>query len=118
MMKEALLWCFTPEFLQAHPGEAQELEEALTGIAQPLGGYLSQLYSIQVHNATARLGRITAQTLVLGAPKDLIFPPFQSEQLHAGIPGSQLRFTAHGGHAYLWEAPDEFNAAVLEYLTA
>ncbi|MDB5077474.1 MAG: alpha/beta hydrolase fold protein [Chloroflexi bacterium] len=118
MMKEVLLWCFTPEFLQQHPNVAQETEEALTGITQPVEAYLSQLNSIQVHNATARLGQIDAPTLVLGAPKDLIFPPFQSEQLRAGIGGSQLRFTEHGGHGYQWEAADEFNSAVLEFLRA
>ena len=78
--------------------------------------YLSQLHSIQVHNATARLGAIAAPTLVLGAPQDLIFPPFQSRQIHEGIPGSRLQFTEHGGHASLWEVADEFNAAVLSFL--
>jgi 3-oxoadipate enol-lactonase len=116
MMKEVLLWCFTPEFFQEHPQAARETEEALTGISQPVEAYLSQLYSIQEHNATSRLGGISAPTLVLGAPNDLIFPPFQSRQLHEGIPGSTLRFTEHGGHAFLWEAADKFNQAVLEFL--
>ena len=116
MMKELLLWCFTTEFFQEHPDLAKESEEALTGITQPVQAYLHQLHSIQVHNATARLGRIAAPTLVLGAPRDLIFPPFQSEQLHAGIPGSELAFTAHGGHAFLWEVAGEFNEAVLRFL--
>ncbi|HVA88421.1 MAG TPA: alpha/beta fold hydrolase [Chloroflexota bacterium] len=118
MMKEVLLWCFTPEFFQEHPETARETEEALTGIAQPVAAYLSQLHSIQVHNATARLGRITAPTLVLGAPQDLIFPPSQSRRIHAGIPSSQLVFTEHGGHAFLWEVADEFNRAVLDFLAS
>jgi 3-oxoadipate enol-lactonase len=116
MMKEVLVWCFTPEFFQTHPEDAQATEEALTSITQPVKAYLSQLHSIQVHNATSRLGQVRAQTLVLGAPKDLIFPPNQSEQIHQGIPGSTLRFTEHGGHAYLWEHPDEFNRAVMDFL--
>lgn len=118
MMKELLLWCFTPEFFQEHPDVAQETEEALTGITQPVEAYLSQLHSIQVHNATDRLGHIAAPTLVLGAPKDLIFPPTQSHQLHDGIPHAHLVFTAHGGHAFLWEAPEEFNKAVLDFLAS
>ena len=118
MMKEVLLWCFTPEFFQEHPTVAQESEEALTGISQPLPAYLSQLYSIQTHDATSRLGRIAAPTLVLGAPKDLIFPPDQSQQIHESIPGSNLEFTAHGGHAALWEVPEEFNRAVLQFLAS
>lgn len=118
MMKEVLLWCFTPEFFQQHPETARETEEALTGITQPLHGYLAQLHSIQVHNATARLGQVAAPTLVLGAPKDLIFPPNQSRQIADAIPNSRLVFTEHGGHAFLWEAPDEFNQAVLDYLAS
>ena len=118
MMKELLLWCFTPAFFQEHPDVAQETEEALTGITQSVEAYLSQLHSIQVHNATDRLGHITAPTLVLGAPQDLIFPPAQSHQLHDGIPHAHLVFTAHGGHAFLWEAPDEFNKAVLDFLAS
>ena len=116
MMKEVLLWCFSPEFFQQHADAAAEFEEALTGITQPVDAYLSQLNSIQAHNATARLSGITAPVLVLGAPQDLIFPPNQSRQLHEGIAGSRLAFTEHGGHAFLWEAPDEFNAAVLRFL--
>jgi len=116
MMKETLLWCFTPDYFQTHRDEARETEEALTSITQPVDAYLSQLHSIQAHNATDRLSRIGAQTLVLGAPRDQIFPPPQSEQIHRGIPGSLLQFTAHGGHAYLWEAPDEFNRAVIDFL--
>lgn len=116
MMKEVLLWCFTPDYFQTHPDEAKETEEALTSITQPVAAYLSQLNSIQVHHATDRLSQIRAQTLVLGAPQDLIFPPRQSEQIHHGIRGSRLQFTAHGGHAYLWEVPDEFNRMVIDFL--
>ncbi len=116
MMKEVLVWCFTPDYFQTHREEAQATEEALTSITQPVNAYLSQLNSIQTHNATDRLGQIKAPTLVLGAPKDLIFPPNQSEHLHRGIIGSNLEFTAHGGHAYLWEVPEEFNRAVLDFL--
>ena len=116
MMKEVLLWCFTPEYFQTHGDKARETEEALTSITQPVDAYLSQLNSIQTHNATDRLSTISAQTLVLGAPRDQIFPPHQSAQIHQGIPGSISRFTAHGGHAYLWEAPDEFNRAVIDFL--
>ncbi|HZU14717.1 MAG TPA: alpha/beta hydrolase [Chloroflexota bacterium] len=116
MMKEVLLWCFTPEYFQTHPEDAQATEEALTSITQPVPAYLSQLHSIQTHNATDRLGQIKAETLVLGAPKDLIFPPVQSEQITAGIPKATVQFTESGGHAYLWEVPEEFNRAVLDFL--
>lgn len=118
LMREVLVWCFTPEYFETHQEEAQETEEALTSITQPVEAYLSQLHSIQVHNATDRLGHIQAPTLVLGAPKDLIFPPNQSEQIHRGVRNSQLQFTDHGGHGYLWEAPNEFNHAVLAFLRA
>ena len=118
MMKEVLLWCFTPEFFQHERDMANEFDAALSGITQPVEAYLSQLHSIQTHDASARLGQITAPTLVLGAPQDLIFPPRQSQQLHEGIGASRLHFTDHGGHAFMWEVSAEFNQAVLSFLAA
>jgi 3-oxoadipate enol-lactonase len=118
MMREVMLWCFTAEYFQLRKAEAAETEEAFAGIRQPLDAYLSQLRALQTHNATARLGAITAPTLVLGAPHDLLFPPSQLEQLHRGIPHSTLRFTAHGGHSFRREVPDEFNAAVRGFLAS
>jgi len=117
MMREVMLWCFTTEYFQMRQVEAAQSEEAFTGITQPVEAYLSQLHSLQAHNATARLGTIEAPTLVLGAPQDLLFPPSQSEQLHQGIAHSALRFTTHGGHSFRREVPDEFNAAVLDFLS-
>jgi pimeloyl-ACP methyl ester carboxylesterase len=116
-MREVMLWCFTEEFFKLRPAEAAQTEEAFTGITQPLDAYLSQLHSLQAHNAAARLGSIEAPTLVLGAPKDLLYPSAQMERLHQGIPTSMLQFTAHGGHSFRREVPDEFNAAVLDFLS-
>lgn len=118
MMKEVMLWCFTPEFFQTRQEEAARTEEAFAGTTQPVDAYLSQLHALQAHNTTARLGAIAAPTLVLGAPHDLLFPPRQSEQLHRNIPHATLRFTAHGGHAFRREVPTEFNASVLEFLAS
>lgn len=116
LMREVMLWCFTAEYFQTRRVEAMATERGFAGIAQPLEAYLSQLHSLQVHNATARLRNITAPTLILGAPRDLLFPPNQSEQIHAGISNSTLWFTAHGGHSYRREVPEEFNNAVLCFL--
>ncbi len=116
VMREVMLWCFTDEFFQLRRTEAAETEEAFAGITQPVSAYLSQLHSLQVHDAMTRLGTIQAPTLVLGAPKDLLYPPNQTEQLYRGIPNATLQFTDHGGHSFRREVPDEFNAAVLGFL--
>ncbi len=118
VMREVMLWCFTDQFFQLRPTEAAEAEAAFAAITQPIDAYLSQLHSLQVHDAMARLGAIQAPTLVLGAPKDLLYPPHQTEQLYQGIPHATLRFTTHGGHSFRREVPDEFNTAALEFLAS
>ena len=54
-----------------------------------------------------------AMTLVAGG--DLIIYPDLSRRLHEELPRSTWVEVA-GGHACLWEFPDEFNRAVLDYL--
>jgi len=118
LMKEIFLWCLTPDFFTEQAKLAEEIDRSLTTMILPVESFLSQLNSIQMHNATARLKQITAPTLVLTGPNDLIFPLKQSKQICAEIPGSQIVVTAHGGHAFMWEAADEFNKALLIFLLA
>ncbi|MFL9823619.1 alpha/beta fold hydrolase [Rhodoplanes sp. SY1] len=64
----------------------------------------------------ARMGEITAPTLVVCAADDLITPPHLSEELAAGIPGARLATLPWGGHACSQTAPEEFLASVLPFL--
>jgi 3-oxoadipate enol-lactonase len=116
LREEALLWHFTPAYLENTRKVETAPSTLVRGSEQPLDAYLSQLQSILSHDSTPHLSRIGAQTLVLGAPEDRLCTPEQVRQLQLGIPGAELIITDHGAHGCLWEAPEEFNAAVLAFL--
>jgi 3-oxoadipate enol-lactonase len=116
VMRDVTLWAFTLDFFQRREAELAEFEAAMRDLDMPLHAYLAQLAAIQHHDTTAGLAGITVPTLVLAGEQDILIPVDLSMALHKGIPGSRWR-TTPGGHGCLWELPDPFNAAVIEFLT-
>jgi 3-oxoadipate enol-lactonase len=115
VMQDVTLWAFTQEFFETRGDELAEFEEAMATLAQPIGAYLAQLSSIQTHDTTARLGEIATPTLVIAGETDILIPVELSRRLHQGIAGSGWA-TVPGGHACIWEHPDPFNDAVVEFV--
>lgn len=68
------------------------------------------------HDAAARLGEITAPTLVLHGTDDPFSPVVNGENLAAAIPGAELRVFEGARHAYFLEFADEATPAVLNFL--
>jgi 3-oxoadipate enol-lactonase len=115
VMRDVTLWAFTPEFFETRPDDAAEFETAMRFIDQPIPAYLAQLHSIRTHDAAARLGSLNVPTLVLAGETDILIPVELSRQLHSLIPGARWA-TTKGGHACLWEHPDEFNQALIAFI--
>jgi 3-oxoadipate enol-lactonase len=82
---------------------------------QPVDGYLAQLSSIEDHDTRGRLGAVTCPTMTLVGREDILIYPKLSRRLHDELPSSTW-VEVPGGHACLWEDPDAFNAAVLDFL--
>ena len=87
----------------------------MASLDQPLEAYLAQLHSIEVHDTTARLGRIKTPTLVLAGESDILIPMQLGRRLCQAIPGAEWA-VSKGGHAFLWEHPKPFNEAVLRFI--
>jgi 3-oxoadipate enol-lactonase len=117
VMRDVTLWAFTPEFFRDRPGEAAEFETAMRYIDQPIPAYLAQLHSIQTHDTSERLGALSVPTLVLAGETDILIPVLLSRQLHSLIPDAQWA-TTRGGHACLWEHPDQFNQAFIAFIAS
>lgn len=64
------------------------------------------------------LKKITAPTLVLAGRHDWICAPEFSEEIHALIPGSQLKIFEKSSHSLRGDEPDEFYATVKEFITS
>lgn len=117
VMRDVTLWAFSLDFFRTREAELREFETAMRYLDQPVPAYLAQLAVIQDHDTTRRLGEIAVPTLVLAGEQDVLIPTALSAELHHLVPGSAWR-TTPGGHGCLWEHPDAFNAAYLEFLAA
>jgi pimeloyl-ACP methyl ester carboxylesterase len=117
VMRDVTLWAFTPEFFETRPDDAAEFETAMRFIDQPVPAYLAQLHSIQTHDTTERLGSLNVPTLVLAGETDILIPVELSRQLHSLIRGARWA-TTKGGHACLWEYPDQFNEAFMSFIAS
>ena len=77
--------------------------------------FLRQAQAVLGFDATARLGNIKADTLIVTGKDDILVPPRNSEKLNKLIPGSKLQ-VLDGAHLGCIEYPNEYNAAILEFL--
>lgn len=116
VMRDVTLWAFTVPFFEEREEELREFEAAMAEMDMPVEAYLAQLHSIQHHDTTDRIGSLTVPTNVLAGEEDILIPTRLSHRLHQLIPGSEWT-TVAGGHACLWEHPEPFNQAVLEFLS-
>lgn len=82
---------------------------------QPTEAWVRQLEASGRHDALDRLGTLPMPVHVIGARRDIMVPPFRSEDLHAAIPGSKFTLI-DAGHLVNVEAAPEFNAAVLGFI--
>jgi 3-oxoadipate enol-lactonase len=66
---------------------------------------LRQAKAAFAHDASTRLGAITAPTLVLHGDEDDMMELLNSELIAAAIPGAALHVFEHTGHMFWWEHP-------------
>lgn len=115
VMRDVALWAFTGPFFNERAGDAAEFAAAMASLDMSVDAYLAQLAVIQDHDALGRVGQIAVPTLVLAGEEDILIPVRLSQELQAAIPGAQWK-TVAGGHACIWELPDPFNAAFLDFV--
>ena len=115
VMRDVALWAFTGPFFEERPSDAAEFAAAMASLDMSVDTYLAQLAVIQKHDAMGRVGHIKVPTQVLAGEEDILIPVRLSRKLQAAIPGAQWE-TVPGGHACLWETPDPFNTAFLDFV--
>lgn len=64
----------------------------------------------------AMMRGLALPTLLMAGDADLIAPPPVVRSLQALIPGAELAILTESGHSGYWERPDQFNAALLDFL--
>lgn len=109
---------FTPGFREREPEQVRAYLGLLGVHRTSARGLMSHLTASTYHDTRARLGRITAPTLVLHGAHDELTPVANARLLAAGIPDATLSVIADAGHAYLLEQPDASHAAFTDWLAA
>ncbi len=111
---------FTPEWLDAHPGDRM-LSDAMAQRggekpAEVLRGETLQLQARSTHDVYDRLPVITCPTLVASGLYDGIAPASNGEAIAAQISGAEFR-AYEGGHAFFYQDRTAF-PDVIEFLLA
>ena len=94
-----------------------DLAERVTGKTIPsVEAYEAGDAILEGWDLTARLGEISAPTLIVAGEDDIICPPSQAKIMHERIPNSELVIFGRSGHVPYVEEPEAFFDAVLGWL--
>jgi len=109
---------FTKEFRDRHPQRIEEFYQLARATHANLSEYIH--LSIARHNweATHRLGDVKCPTLVLIGNNDQARSNhlLQAEALKNRIPGAELEVLDGQSHGFFWQAPEETNRVILDWL--
>jgi pimeloyl-ACP methyl ester carboxylesterase len=104
------------EWQQAHSEIVDEYVQWRVAHPQPIAAYQRQALSVPAFNAEERVSQIGAPTLIAHGECDRVVPVENARLLAAKIPGSKLLIFPSGGHAFTIEMPEQFNAAVEQFV--
>jgi len=114
---------FREWFRTAAPGDwSQEAIEFYRANAPDPGhwdvffGKLRDMVMAEPNFTEADLARVRASTLVVYGREETVIRPAHMEAMARAIPGAELRVIEGTGHHAYMERPDEFNAAIVEFL--
>ena len=109
---------FTGDFRACHPERIEEFFRLARANHANLSEYVH--LSIARHNweATHRLGDVSCPTLVLIGNNDRARSNhlIQAEALAQRIPGAELRVLEGQSHGFFWQAPEETNQEILNWV--
>jgi pimeloyl-ACP methyl ester carboxylesterase len=113
-----LYLCYTEAFFE-NEAMLEFMRNALleNPYPQPPEAFARQAAAGSLHDVRDRLGELTMAVHVIGAERDMMIPVWKSSELASLIPGAKLTIIEGQGHGVMWEAADQFNAAVTEFLT-
>lgn len=117
-MKASNLALLPPWFIAERTADVDAMEAmALKTFGLP-EIWESRIDAISVHDRLAGISSIRHRTLVLVAEDDMVTPLYFAKQLAASIKNATLKTLKTGGHMCMITVPDDYNRAVLDWLTA
>lgn len=117
-LRASNLALFPPWFINQRTADLDAMEAmAVKNFGLP-EIWASRIDAISAHDRLARIAEIRHRTLVLCAEDDMVTPPYFAKQLAETIPNATLKTLKTGGHMCMVTVPEEYNRAVLDWLTA
>ena len=113
VLYQLALFCFSPEYLKAHPTTIQDF---LSEVLPDAEGFRAAGAACQGHDSIQRVGAIAQRTLVIGGTDDILTRPALSRHLAAALPAAELEWV-DAGHMLFWEQPAQWAALVRDFLT-
>lgn len=104
---------FTADFLANAPTQVERVRTMLANSS--VEGYAANCAAVRDMDQRADLGRILAQTLVIGGKHDKSTPPEHGELIAKSIPGARY-VELNAAHLSNWEAAQAFTQQVQHFL--
>ncbi len=107
---------FSATFIERHPEKINEwLIKGAESPPSPMG-FKRQAEAVAGFDTYDRLQQIGAPTLILAGTTDQLIPSENSRILASRIPNAKLVLFEGAGHGYLWEAEEQANRVVRDFL--
>ncbi|HEV2062508.1 MAG TPA: alpha/beta fold hydrolase [Solirubrobacteraceae bacterium] len=106
------------EQFASREGEYEKWREMALTLRVPLAIIRLQLQAIAQHDTSARLGEISAPTLVIHGTDDQMLPAANSRVIADAIPGARLEELDGVGHLFWWEQPERSAALIRDHALA
>ncbi len=112
-------WCYTPELYAAKPEYISALSDFVNSRpVQPLDAFMRSSEAVLNHDASDKLGRITAPTQITFGRHDVPTSTRFMEPLRSGIANSEVVVFEDCAHAPIYENVAAFNEKTLAFLTS
>jgi 3-oxoadipate enol-lactonase len=105
-----------PETVAERPEIVKRLREMMVE-TDPEGAAAALRGMVARQDQTSFLSRIIAPTLIITGSKDALTPVADAELMHREIGGSRLQIIEGAGHVSNLERPEEFNRALVKFLS-
>lgn len=108
---------FAPRAFSEIPAAVEKIKSII--LSNPTSGIRGTLLALASRtDSVASLARIQVPSLVIVGAEDSLTPPSVARSMHSMIPGARLVEIPGAGHLPNLEAPDAFNRALLDFLSA
>ena len=108
--------CFNQKYIETHENIIKEFVAEILKNSEHVASKTA-ICIIEHYNAEDKLEKIDVPTLILAGDEDIFISPKEAELLHKKIKNSKLKiFSPNIGHMIQFEALNEYNKAVEEFL--